>query len=83
MTGEYDFAFQLPSDNYSMFEGNQDISIYKENAGSAMTVFNKKEGLATNPLIRKAVIHGGTGACNAGGMDLGRFLQNGIKLYEP
>lgn len=57
MTGEYDFAFQLPSDNYSMFEGNQDISIYKENAGSAMTVFNKKEGLATNPLIRKAVLY--------------------------
>lgn len=57
MTGEYDFAFQLPADNYSMFDGNSDITIYKENAGSAMTIFNKKEGLATNPLIRKAVLY--------------------------
>ena len=57
MTGEYDFAFQLPSDNYSMFDGNSDVAIYKENAGSAMTVFNKKEGLGTNPLIRKAVLY--------------------------
>ncbi|RGZ00111.1 ABC transporter substrate-binding protein [Clostridium sp. AM58-1XD] len=57
LTGEYDFGFQLPSDNYSMFDGNQDITIYKENAGSAMTVFNKKEGLSTNPLIRKAVLY--------------------------
>lgn len=57
LTGEYDFGFQLPSDNYSMFDQNPDTIIYKENAGSAMTVFNKKEGLGTNPLIRKAILY--------------------------
>ncbi|HJA72069.1 MAG TPA: hypothetical protein IAA07_10945 [Candidatus Lachnoclostridium stercoravium] len=57
LTGEYDFGFQLPSDNYSMFDGNPDTIIYKENAGSAMTIFNKKEGLSVNPLIRKAVLY--------------------------
>lgn len=57
LTGQYDFAYMLPTDNYPMFDGNPDVVIHKENAGSAMTVFNKQEGLGTDPLIRKAVLY--------------------------
>lgn len=55
LSGEYDMVYSLPIDSYEMFEGNTDVKIYTEPGGLPNLVFNKKDGLASNPLIRQAI----------------------------
>lgn len=54
-TGEYDFAYRMPTDNYEQFDGQSDYIIYKEVAGYPALVYNKKAGIASNPTFRQAV----------------------------
>lgn len=53
-TGLYDIAYEMPTENYNLFEGDE-FKIYKESFGSFQFVYNKKEGLCKDPLIRQAV----------------------------
>lgn len=54
-SGEYDAALQMPVDSYEQFKGNQDFQIHKDAFGELAMVYNKKKGIASNPLIRQAV----------------------------
>lgn len=54
-TGEYDVAYELPTENYELFTGNDDFKIFKEVSGAFVVVYNKKSGLTQDPLIRLAV----------------------------
>lgn len=54
-SGEYDVAYSLPIDNYPQFEGKDDYIIYNEMTGETNLIYNKKEGLGANKLIRQAV----------------------------
>lgn len=54
-SGEYDVAVQLPFDNYDDFSDKDKYTVYKEGQGDLVMMYNKKQGLSTNKLIRQAV----------------------------
>lgn len=54
-SGEYDIVTQMPIDDYNQFKGNSSYQISKEIDGEIGMVYNKKRGLASNPLFRQAV----------------------------
>ena len=54
-SGEYDVSVQLPFDNYNEFSDKNKYTVYKEGQGEMFMVYNKREGLASNKLIRQAV----------------------------
>ena len=54
-SGEYDAAYSLPIDNYSLFDGKDDYIIYNEMSGETCLIYNKQEGLGANKIMRQAV----------------------------
>ncbi len=54
-TGEYDVALDINYDNLAMFMNDDNFQVLTTVGDEAMLVFNKKEGLASDPLIRQAV----------------------------
>jgi peptide/nickel transport system substrate-binding protein len=55
LSGEYDFAFKLPPDNFSIFNENSQYKVYNTMAGSLGMIYNKKTGLSANEKFRQAV----------------------------
>lgn len=54
-SGEYDFAHELPTDNYGQFGDESSYHIYKDVLGCFVVVYNKAEGLCSNVAFRQAV----------------------------
>ncbi len=54
-TGEYDFIYKLPIDNYSMFAENSDYTIFNDMNGSLGMIYNKAQGISADPIFRQAV----------------------------
>jgi peptide/nickel transport system substrate-binding protein len=54
-SGEYDVSVQLPFDDYDQFSDKDKYTVYKEGQGDIFMVYNKKQGLASNKLVRQAV----------------------------
>lgn len=54
-SGEYDFAYELPTDNYGQFGDESSYQIYKDVLGCFAVVYNKAEGLCSNVAFRQAV----------------------------
>lgn len=54
-TGEYDFAYGVPYDSYEQLESDPNIETILTPAANEMLVFNKVEGISTNPEFRKAI----------------------------
>jgi peptide/nickel transport system substrate-binding protein len=53
-SGEYDVT-PLPYEEYERFSGNPDYRIHKSLEGDDVLVFNKREGIGSNPKFRQAV----------------------------
>ncbi len=54
-TGEYDVAIGVNYDNLPMFLNDDNYQVLTSVGDESMLVFNKKEGLASDPLIRQAI----------------------------
>lgn len=54
-TGEYDLVSRLTGDNYTQFVDNADYSIFSDESEMPMLIFNKAQGVSTNPVVRQAV----------------------------
>ena len=54
-TGEYDICDQLNGDDYAAFVGNDEFTIFSDEAEMPMLIFNKSQGVAAEPLVRQAV----------------------------
>lgn len=54
-TGEYDLVSRLTGDNYIQFVDNADFSIFSDESEMPMLIFNKAQGVSTNPVVRQAV----------------------------
>lgn len=54
-TGEYDFIYKAPYDEYDLLNNDSNLSIYNAVYGDLWMVFNKKEGIGTNEKLRQAV----------------------------
>ena len=54
-TGEYDLVDGITGDNYTQFADNADYSIFSDESEMPMLIFNKAQGVSTNPLVRQAV----------------------------
>lgn len=58
-TGEYDVAIDIPFDSYEQLKEDPSMETYVSfDAGTVNVSYNKKEGIFTNPAIRKAVNQG-------------------------
>lgn len=53
-TGEYDLV-SLTGDNYAQFVDNADYTIFSDESEMPMLIFNKAQGVSTNPVVRQAV----------------------------
>jgi peptide/nickel transport system substrate-binding protein len=53
-TGEYDVA-GIPVANYGLFENNARFTIHQLEGGDHALVFNKRQGIASNPKFRQAL----------------------------
>jgi peptide/nickel transport system substrate-binding protein len=55
-TGEYQFAFQIPQDQFQMLKSNPQLEmVINKPTGWSTLVFNKKKGLFTDVRLRRAV----------------------------
>jgi len=54
-TGEYDVLFSLPLDNYDQFKNDPQFDLHSRSGGDTALVFNKQQGIASNPKFRQAV----------------------------
>ncbi|MDR1948078.1 MAG: ABC transporter substrate-binding protein [Spirochaetaceae bacterium] len=54
-TGEYDIVAGIPVANYGLFENNPDFNTHELDGGDHALVFNKKQGVASNPKFRQAL----------------------------
>lgn len=54
-TGEYDLIYKAPYEDYTMLNSNNKLTMFNAIYGDIWMVFNKREGVASNPLIRQAV----------------------------
>lgn len=54
MTGEYDVADNLPIDFFEQVRANAELDILQR-ATNLVAIYNKKEGICADPLIRQAV----------------------------
>ena len=55
LTGEFDLADSVDSDNRAKFDGNEDYSILSSEQDLQMLIFNKSQGVASNAKVRQAV----------------------------
>lgn len=53
--GEYDVAYAMPNDSYEDLKADEHIITYEAPAGHLYLIFNKKEGIFTDPKMRQAV----------------------------
>lgn len=53
-TGEYDIA-NVPTENAELFEKNPQFALHNLEGGDHALIFNKKQGMASNPKFRQAV----------------------------
>jgi peptide/nickel transport system substrate-binding protein len=53
-TGEYDIV-GIPVENYGLFENNAQFNIHQLDGGDHALVFNKRQGIASNPKFRQAL----------------------------
>ncbi|WP_368653188.1 ABC transporter substrate-binding protein [Ornithinibacillus sp. 4-3] len=54
-TGEYDIAYQIPNDDYEQIANDENVEPYPATHGELMLVYNKGEGLVTDPKMRQAI----------------------------
>ncbi|MBM7634751.1 ABC transporter substrate-binding protein [Geomicrobium sediminis] len=54
-TGEYDAINGVPFDNYEMLEADDSIELMTTPSGMEVLVFNKEQGLFSDPLARQAM----------------------------
>jgi len=54
-TGQYQFAYQIPYDNYDQIKNSPDVKPFVNLYGGVAFVFNKKEGPFVNEKMRQAV----------------------------
>lgn len=54
-TGEYDLIYKAPYEDYTMLNSNKKLTMFNAIYGDIWMVFNKREGIASNPKIRQAV----------------------------
>ncbi|WP_423801863.1 ABC transporter substrate-binding protein [Neobacillus sp. SAB-20_R2A] len=55
-TGEYDIALNMPFDNYDQLKNTPNLKSYATfDTGTLNLAYNKKQGIFTNPEMRKAV----------------------------
>ena len=54
-TGDYDMCDQLNGDDYGSFAGNDNFTIFSDEAEMPMLIFNKGQGVGANPTVRQAV----------------------------
>ena len=55
-TGQYDIADEIPTENYHDFDGNDDVRLYKHNAGVLTAFLNMNEGVFADEEIRKCAL---------------------------
>lgn len=55
-TGQYDFIYNVTSDDFNMISSVPGYSTYKDEAGTLTALFNKKQGIGTDQYFRQAVI---------------------------
>lgn len=55
LTGEFDLSNQLSANDYATFENNEDFWMFSAMDEMPMLIFNKSEGVASNPVVRQAV----------------------------
>ncbi|WP_170289723.1 ABC transporter substrate-binding protein [Cytobacillus depressus] len=85
ITGEYHYAYGLSYDNYNQIEKTPGLEPSVNLYGAHNIVFNKKEGIVTNPKLRQAINY----AINKEEILSGTFinkdfyrLDNGVMLKE-
>ena len=54
-TGEYDMINSVGADQYSVFDGDADYSMFAAETEEQMLIFNKEQGVSSNALVRQAV----------------------------
>lgn len=54
-TGEYDVSMDVGYDNYDMFANDGNFNVQMATSEMPMLIFNKKEGLGADPILRQAV----------------------------
>lgn len=54
-TGEYDIGIAMPQDNYDQLNSTQGVTAQSALASGNAFIFNKKEGIFTNPAMRLAL----------------------------
>lgn len=85
VSGDYDVAFNMPNDNYSMLNAAEDVVTYSLLWAQPMVIFNKAEGISTDVNFRKAV----QAALNmddimtAGYSSPDFFNLNGCDMFSP
>ena len=55
-TGQYDFIYNVTSDDFKMISSMPEYATYKDEAGTLTALFNKKQGIGTDQYFRQAVI---------------------------
>lgn len=55
-TGQYDFIYNVTSDDYNMISSVPGFTTFKDEAGTLTALFNKKQGIGTDQYFRQAVI---------------------------
>lgn len=55
-TGEYDIVDDITGDNYSIFDGNDEFTIFSDESAMPMLIFNKSQGVASDAAVRRAVL---------------------------
>lgn len=54
-TGEYDFAYTIPFDNYDQLKNDKDLYPVFDTYGEMQLLYNENEGLAANVKMRQAI----------------------------
>jgi len=55
LTGEYDFAYSIPADDYDQLKSDPDLEAFLANYGELLMVYNENEGPASNVKMRQAI----------------------------
>ena len=54
-TGEYDFAYTIPFDNYDQLMNEENLYPVFDTYGEMLVIYNENEGLASNVKVRQAI----------------------------
>ncbi|MCF2649232.1 MULTISPECIES: ABC transporter substrate-binding protein [Niallia] len=79
-TGEYDIANSMPFDNYEQLKNTPNLKTFASfDSGTLNVAYNKKQGIMTNPEIRKAINTG----INANAIMLASFGSEDLYNLDP